>query len=173
MAMLTTDRLFLLPVTRTMMTTRLERDDFALDCETPDGIRTLHFGPEFPGGALGLYVMRLRDLGDEDEVAGTFAIVDRASGEVVGEAGTKGGVQDGVVEIGYGMNESVWGTGVATEAIAAFTEHLLSRPDVARVTAQTAVDNVGSRRVLEKNGFTQDGTDWYEGDGDLLCWTRS
>ena len=174
MATLTTPRLLLLPLTGQMVTTRLETDDFMLVVEMPDGPpRDVRFGPQWPGDALAMFPTLLSMMGESPHVEGSYAVVDAESGDAVGQVGTKGGVdKDGTVEIGYGMNESVWGQGVATEAVGALVEELLRRPDVDTVTAQTAVGNIGSQRVLMKNGFTRSGTGWNEGDGDLILWSR-
>jgi RimJ/RimL family protein N-acetyltransferase len=53
-------------------------------------------------------------------------------------------------EVGYWVARSHWGRGVATAALAAFLEEETRRPLIAGV----AVHNPGSRRVLEKCGFT-------------------
>jgi len=53
-------------------------------------------------------------------------------------------------EVGYWIARSHWDRGVATAALAAFLEEEARRPLVAGV----AVHNTGSRRVLEKCGFT-------------------
>jgi RimJ/RimL family protein N-acetyltransferase len=53
-------------------------------------------------------------------------------------------------EIGYRIARSYWGRGVATAALAAFLEEETRRPLIAGV----AIHNPGSRRVLEKCGFT-------------------
>jgi RimJ/RimL family protein N-acetyltransferase len=57
---------------------------------------------------------------------------------------------DGPREVGYRIARSHWGRGVATAALAAFLAEETRRPLIAGV----AVHNVGSRRVLEKCGFT-------------------
>jgi RimJ/RimL family protein N-acetyltransferase len=53
-------------------------------------------------------------------------------------------------EVGYWIARSHWGRGIATAALAAFLEEETRRPLVAGV----ATHNPGSRRVLEKCGFT-------------------
>jgi RimJ/RimL family protein N-acetyltransferase len=53
-------------------------------------------------------------------------------------------------EVGYWIGRSYWGKGVATRALAAFLKHVTERP----LYAHVAKDNIGSRRVLEKCGFT-------------------
>jgi RimJ/RimL family protein N-acetyltransferase len=65
-------------------------------------------------------------------------------------------------ELGYWIARSHWGRGVATAAVTAFLEQETRRPLIAGVV----VHNPGSRRVLEKCGFTltETATD-PEGDG--------
>jgi RimJ/RimL family protein N-acetyltransferase len=58
-------------------------------------------------------------------------------------------VVDGQREIGYWVSESLWGRGVATAALRELLAEIDERPLFARV----AIDNEGSRRVLEKCGF--------------------
>jgi len=53
-------------------------------------------------------------------------------------------------EVGYWIARSHWGRGVATAALAAFLEDETRRPLIAGVV----IHNMGSRRVLEKCGFT-------------------
>src|SRR4051812_43933452 len=64
-------------------------------------------------------------------------------------------VQVGDTEITYWIDRSFWGRGVATEALTLFLTIVPVRPLYARV----AFDNVASRRVLEKAGFRQVGSE--------------
>ena len=58
-------------------------------------------------------------------------------------------VDDGAPQVSYWIGREHWGKGIATSALALFLPLLTERPVFARV----AFDNVGSLRVLEKNGF--------------------
>ena len=58
--------------------------------------------------------------------------------------------QLGETGVGYWLGREFWGQGLATRALAEFLEHTKTRPLYARV----AKDNIASRRVLEKCGFT-------------------
>jgi RimJ/RimL family protein N-acetyltransferase len=51
--------------------------------------------------------------------------------------------------VGYWIDRSVWGRGIATRALGLFLGRVTSRP----LYAYVAVANVGSTRVLEKCGF--------------------
>jgi RimJ/RimL family protein N-acetyltransferase len=53
--------------------------------------------------------------------------------------------------VGYWIDRSVWGRGIATKALELFLGRVTSRP----LYAYVAVANVGSTRVLEKCGFTR------------------
>jgi RimJ/RimL family protein N-acetyltransferase len=56
-------------------------------------------------------------------------------------------------EIGYWLGRSWWGRGIGTRAVGLLIADLPERPLIAHV----ADHNVGSRRVLEKNGFVRIG----------------
>ena len=53
-------------------------------------------------------------------------------------------------EVGYWLGREFWGKGIATRALAAFLEHVTTRP----LYAHVARHNLASIRVLEKCGFT-------------------
>ena len=58
-------------------------------------------------------------------------------------------VVDGEREVGYWIERSLWGRGIATRALTALLAELEERP----LFAHAAADNEASRRVLEKCGF--------------------
>jgi len=60
-------------------------------------------------------------------------------------------------EVGYWIGKEYWGKGIATRALAAFLDHAKTRP----LYAHVAKHNIGSRRVLEKCGFTIVGEDKF------------
>lgn len=57
--------------------------------------------------------------------------------------------QDGQTEVAYWIGRPYWGQGVGSAALAAFLEHVTTRP----LYAHVAKHNCGSLRVLQKNGF--------------------
>jgi ribosomal-protein-alanine N-acetyltransferase len=61
-------------------------------------------------------------------------------------------------EIGYFLAEEFWGKGIATKAIKAATSYAFKDFDIVRVYAEPFSDNFGSRRALEKAGFTLEAT---------------
>ncbi len=74
-------------------------------------------------------------------------------GQVAGNIGSW--EQDGVRQVGYWLGRDYWGRGIATQALAAFLTQITPRP----LYAHVAKHNIGSRRVLEKCGFTLAGED--------------
>jgi RimJ/RimL family protein N-acetyltransferase len=65
--------------------------------------------------------------------------------------------QLGEREVGYWLGKEYWGKGIATQALEEFLEIIGTRP----LYAHVAKHNVGSRRVLEKCGFTVAGEDRF------------
>lgn len=81
----------------------------------------------------------------------------------VGDLCFKGLDTDGRVEIGYGLLPEFWGRGYATEAVRAIIQWALIQPGVIAIEAEIEVNNVASRRVLEKSGFVPTGQIGAEG----------
>ncbi|CAL1691777.1 hypothetical protein MMB232_01931 [Brevundimonas subvibrioides] len=94
---------------------------------------------------------------DADEIVGLCSIVSEPSG-------------DGSISIGYGVASSRQGRGAATRAVGEVLEWAGTRPDLTGVTAETAVDNPASHRVLERNGFVRVGVRTDAEDGELIGW---
>ena len=91
--------------------------------------------------------------------------------EVVGTCGFKTApAPSGEVEIGYGVAASRRRRGHATRAVAELIAQARRDPAMRVVTAETAVDNVASQRVLAANGFERAGTRVDPHDGRLVLW---
>lgn len=59
-------------------------------------------------------------------------------------------------EIGYWLGEPFWGKGLATQAVKLLVEKVKATGQFTRLFAMPFAANQGSRRVLEKAGFTLD-----------------
>ncbi len=59
-------------------------------------------------------------------------------------------------EIGYWLGRAYWGRGIMTEAVRAYSEHLLSGRGFLRLEAPVFAMNPASARVLEKAGFERE-----------------
>ena len=101
-----------------------------------------------------------RDLGP----FGTYEIIRREDGAVIGAAGFYGRPDDtGAVRVGYGLAESARGHGYATEALVALLEWASRQDGLTCVLADTTRSNVPSQRVMERAGMHRIGE-----DGELL-----
>ena len=67
-------------------------------------------------------------------------------------------------EVGYTFAKEHWGTGYATESLAAIVEYLFDRLGVTRVFGMLHPDNAASAMVLERTGFL------FEGHTRLSFW---
>lgn len=61
-------------------------------------------------------------------------------------------------EIGYMLNTDRWSQGIMTEAVKEICKIAFSELDILRVTGLVYEPNTASRKVLEKNGFSLEGT---------------
>lgn len=81
------------------------------------------------------------------------------TGLTIGGIGFKGMADsDGVVDIGYGIDEAYRQNGYATEALGGMVKWALEQDGVKCVTAQTIPGNIISQKVLMKNGFIHVGS---------------
>lgn len=65
--------------------------------------------------------------------------------------------KNGTAEVGYWIAPEYWGKGYATEALHLVCEIAFVRYNLRRLYARVRANNVGSQRVLEKNGFKREG----------------
>jgi RimJ/RimL family protein N-acetyltransferase len=101
------------------------------------------FTPPDPGDRAAFDAQWRRILGDDTILKRTIEL----DGLVVGHIASW--LQEGDREITYWIDHEHWGKGVATTALAQFLLEVTERP----LRARAVWDNVGSIRVLEKNGF--------------------
>lgn len=81
--------------------------------------------------------------------------------------------EDGVVDFGYGIAPHCQGRGYGTALVAALVARAARQAPVRALIAETAVDNIASQRVLERNGFVREGGRLDHDDGPLLIWRRT
>ncbi|MBR4752687.1 MAG: GNAT family N-acetyltransferase [Thermoguttaceae bacterium] len=92
---------------------------------------------------------------DSDSIAyaAIWAIVERSTRRLVGNASFKGAPINGDAEIGYGTDEPYRGQGFMTEAVRAFVDWGRTRPELKGIIAETLKNNPASQRVLKNAGF--------------------
>src|SRR5262245_57755175 len=90
-----------------------------------------------------------------------WAVVEKATGRVIGSCGLKYLDNGPLIEVGYHLARAAWGEGYATEAAAASVRHGFGEVELARVWGVRDALNVASERVLEKSGLTYQGMCHY------------
>jgi [ribosomal protein S5]-alanine N-acetyltransferase len=87
-----------------------------------------------------------------------WGIERRTDGAFIGSCGFwRIEAQHARAEVGYELSPAVWGQGVMTEVLRAVLAFGFTTMRLHSVEAQIHPDNTGSRRVLEKLGFVQEG----------------
>jgi len=93
-------------------------------------------------------------IAERDEEGITLIVVDKTSREAIGLLILLGSDNDQDFRLGYLLKESAWGRGYASELVQGFVEWS-ELNGVSSITGGVEVDNIASKRVLEKNGFIQ------------------
>jgi RimJ/RimL family protein N-acetyltransferase len=134
------------------------------EAEGPEGLRLPEGGVDTP--LILRWVRRtLPKLGDR----GAWMMV--AGGEVVGLCSYKWPpTAAGDVEIGYGVAPAHRRFGYATQAAGLILDAARSDERVRAITAETALTNRPSQRVLEANGFIQTGRGMDDEEGETILW---
>ena len=99
----------------------------------------------------------IRDCIAKEETQLCRAIV--IGGEAVGSVGAfpQTDIRRRTAALGDWLAKPFWGRGIMTAAVGEICREAFRRFDIVRVEAQINARNVGSRRVVEKNGFTLEG----------------
>jgi ribosomal-protein-alanine N-acetyltransferase len=98
------------------------------------------------------FARQARQVREHDVCMG--ALVEKATGRVVGLAGMQPLGTTGDLEIGWWLSPAVWGRGYATEAGGAAMRHVLETLGRPRVVAIIDPPNEASKRVAERLGLT-------------------
>lgn len=87
-----------------------------------------------------------------------YAIV--IDGQAVGSIGVfvKEDIYEKSAELGYWLAQEYWRRGIMSEAVRQICKEAFETFDIVRIFAEPFADNAGSRGVLEKAGFTYEGT---------------
>lgn len=102
----------------------------------------------FPTRAPDAFYAHWAEIRADPTVVARTIVVD---GVVVGDIVSW--LADGDREVGYWIARESWGRGYATEALRLLLDEITERP----ITGHVAIENVGSRRVLEHCGFVRVG----------------
>jgi [ribosomal protein S5]-alanine N-acetyltransferase len=105
-----------------------------------------------------LFIAACRQM--EEDGSGARPAIERVSdGAFIGWCGLSRWNPDyRSASLGYCLGDAAWGHGYATEAARALLQWGFDTLDLNRVQAETDTRNTASARVLEKLGFTREGT---------------
>lgn len=85
---------------------------------------------------------------------GRWTVVLKKTNEVLGWCGLKYIQSVDEVDLGYRLKRKYWNKGYATEACKASLEVGFNQYNIDLIVGRTMIDNLASRRVLEKIGMT-------------------
>ena len=99
----------------------------------------------------------IRDCIAKEETQLCRAIV--MDGEAVGSVGAfpQKDILCRCAELGDWLAKPFWGRGIMTAAVGQICREAFAKFDIVRIEAAINARNIGSRRVVEKNGFTLEG----------------
>jgi len=102
----------------------------------------------------------LRNINDrllKRKLVFTWCVIEKESGKMIGRIDLGGFQKKTIAEISYHFARSSWGCGAATEVVGKVTEFGINELKLKRIQGLVRVDNIGSIRVLEKNGYEKEG----------------
>ena len=118
----------------------------------PEVMRYVHGGLPYSEAEVDEWFSRqARQLREHDVCMG--ALIEKASGRLVGLAGTQPLGTIGELEIGWWLAREVWGRGYATEAGGAALRHVLETLGRPRAVAIIDPPNEPSKRVVGRLGM--------------------
>jgi [ribosomal protein S5]-alanine N-acetyltransferase len=101
-------------------------------------------------------VMRYASEAQSRDGVSLWAVVEKASGQIVGACGLHLVSEWPVLELAYHFKPRHWRRGFATEAARACVKYAVNTLRAVKITAAVQIGNTASRRVLEKAGFHYD-----------------
>jgi ribosomal-protein-alanine N-acetyltransferase len=94
---------------------------------------------------------------------GPWVVVHKADQALIGHCGLKYWPDSPEVEVFYALAKPYWGQGLATEGARASLRYGFEERQLDHIIAAAFIDNVASRRVLEKIGMTYTGETTFAG----------
>jgi RimJ/RimL family protein N-acetyltransferase len=92
----------------------------------------------------------------EVEKIGFCAVIEKASGELIGWCGLWRLVETNEIEVGYAIAQKFWKKGFATEAAEKILAYGFDTLNLENIAAVARPENLASRRVMEKLGMKFD-----------------
>lgn len=102
------------------------------------------------------YITAMLDSPKDSVFAWAITVDDRAVGSI--GVFRQQNIHRFTAEMGYYVAEEYWGKGIGTIAVQKACEYVFNNSDIIRIFAEPFAFNKASCRVLEKAGFTCEGT---------------
>lgn len=92
---------------------------------------------------------------------GTLALAIEIDGQACGSIGAQQGSAERahMAELGYWLGQAHWGRGLMTRVVGLFAPWVMDELRLFRLQATVVDFNLGSARVLERNGFQEEGVE--------------
>ena len=138
-------------VTERLLLRRPRPDDLDAMFEIMSDPRAMRYWSTLPHADRGVTRVWLDRMIARNEAGGEDFLIEH-QGRVVGDVGA-----GRLPEFGFMLHPGVWGRGFATEASAAFIDHVFRTTPVTELTSDVDPRNAASLRVLGKLGFVETG----------------
>ncbi len=102
------------------------------------------------------YISSCLASGEQRQLARAIVVDGKARGGITIDV--QSDVYEKSAELGYWLAESCWGRGIMTQAVRQICREAFARFEIVRIFAEPFSYNTASQRVLEKAGFTYEGT---------------
>lgn len=102
------------------------------------------------------YISAMLDADKDKVYAFAITIDDKAIGSI--GVFRKDNIHFKTAEMGYYIAEEYWGQGIGTSAVQQVCKYIFENTDMIRIFAEPFSYNIGSCRILEKAGFSYEGT---------------
>jgi [ribosomal protein S5]-alanine N-acetyltransferase len=144
------------PATTRLTLRRLRPDDAADLFRTVGDPDVMRYWAPGPDATVDATAQRITEIDHHwtTHGFGDWAVLENATGALVGFAGLHHIAEMAEVNVGYAFEKSRWGLGYGTEVCRATIAHGLDRLALPEIVAVIAPQNVASIRVAEKCGLT-------------------
>jgi RimJ/RimL family protein N-acetyltransferase len=106
---------------------------------------------------------------------GRWAVTEKSTGAFIGWAGMKYITEPlnghtNIYDIGYRLIKKYWGRGYGTESALASVQYAWNVMQLKELYGAAAIDNIASRKILEKTGLQLTGT--FDHNGIVCAWYK-
>jgi RimJ/RimL family protein N-acetyltransferase len=123
----------------------------------PEVVRFMPWGPNSPEQTRQFLQRKLDEQALDPRKTWDLAVVEVATGELVGSVGLRLNGEGTQAALGYCYSRGTWGRGIATEAAREMLRFGFETLDLHRIFATCDAANAASARVLEKIGMRREG----------------